>query len=98
METLSSFSESQRHDVQDVQDMDVLIVVFSNLFASTEVPLYKRYLHGGTTYLSKPVRSRFDFKKEVWHLTGKTLPDSNVFFKEPYKTDTIGTESYIIFF
>ena len=26
--------------------------------------------------LSKPVRSYF-FKKEVWHLTGKTLPNSN---------------------
>ena len=35
METLS-FSESQRHDVQD---MDVLIVVFRKLFASTEVPV-----------------------------------------------------------
>ena len=34
MEILSSFSESQRHDVQD---MDVLIVDFRKLFASTEV-------------------------------------------------------------
>ena len=36
MEILSSFSESQRHDVQD---MDVLIVDFRILFASTEVPV-----------------------------------------------------------
>ena len=36
METLSSLSESQRHNVQD---MDVLIVVFRKLFASTEVPV-----------------------------------------------------------
>ena len=28
-------------------------------------------------------------KKEVWHLTRKTLPNSLIFFKETYKTETI---------
>ena len=38
--------------------------------------------------LSKPVNNIF--KKEVWHLTGKTLPNSNAlppFFKETRKID-----------
>ena len=40
--------------------------------------IYKRYLHGRKIALSKPVKSlKCFFKKEVWHLIGKALPNSN---------------------
>ena len=48
-------------------------------------------LHGGkTTMLYLNLSGHNIFKKEVWHLTGKTLPNSNAlppFFKETCKID-----------
>ena len=51
--------------------------------------IYKWNLHGGkTTMLYLNLSGHNIFKKEVWHLTGKTLPNSNAlppFFKETCK-------------
>ena len=53
--------------------------------------IYKWNLHGGkTTMLYLNLSGHNIFKKEVWHLTGKTLPNSNAlppFFKETCKID-----------
>ena len=53
--------------------------------------IYKWNLHGGkTTMLYLNLSGHNIFKKEVWHLTGKTLPNSNAlppFFKETRKID-----------
>ena len=51
---------------------------------------YKWNLHGGKTTMLYLNLSGHIFKKEVWHLTGKTLPNSNAlppFFKETREID-----------
>ena len=80
METLDNAASGRRGGaiLQDINDAATVII-------------YKWNLHGGkTTMLYLNLSGHNIFKKEVWHLTGKTLPNSNAlppFFKETRKID-----------